>query len=425
MGKTSPMSFQNPSATWMKTENWYLRIPVFMLYQTVLLEEQDTLLKTVPMIIRFTFPRRHRRASFYSLMTATKFTLAQRQIKKAKAGELEPLTDDGHSYQALSYENAFGRNTSLRYSAQLNGSKEEIILDKKPKNNTFSFTLKTENAIAAINSYGDVEIIDTTSGNIVDTLSAPFAYDSSGGFDSTSEHYTDCTYTLEEQQTQNTAGATTYTLTITVPEDYLSADTTEYPVIIDPTSSNLSMRFDTALYSGKPTIASGANATANFGRSPSYGYGWAMFYFLLPSGLKSYANINSAKLYVRETTGSTSNIVCYAEDFLIVYFLLAIVVAAGFVLWAKKKQLSESNRYLYMIVPLGLAILALASVMRVWTAAVFFLIILFGGYGVMLTSMAKHREDIQLTPKQIWGSAGIAFVVMFLLRLVEYLVFKM
>lgn len=116
---------------------------------------------------------------------------------------------------------------------------------------------------------------------------------------------------------------------------------------------------------------------------------------------------------------------CYAEDFLIVYFLLAIVAAAGFGLWAKKKQVPESNRYLYMIVPLGLAILALASVMRVWTAAVFFLIILFGGYGVMLTSMAKHREDIQLTPKQIWGSAGIAFVVMFLLRLVEYLVFKM
>ncbi len=116
---------------------------------------------------------------------------------------------------------------------------------------------------------------------------------------------------------------------------------------------------------------------------------------------------------------------CYAEDFLIVYFLLAIIAAAGFGLWAKKKQLSESKRYLYMIVPFGLAILALASVMRVWTAAVFFLIILFGGYGVMLTSMAKHREDIQLTPKQIWGSASIAFVVMLLLRLVEYLVFKM
>ena len=110
---------------------------------------------------------------------------------------------------------------------------------------------------------------------------------------------------------------------------------------------------------------------------------------------------------------------------MIVYFLLAIIAVAGFGLWAKKKQLSESKRYLYMIVPVGLAILALASVMRVWTAAVFFLIILFGGYGVMLTSMAKHREDIQLTPKQIWGSAGIAFVVMFLLRLVEYLVFKM
>lgn len=242
---------------------------------------------------------------------SNKIYISPKTDKKVKAGELETLTDDGHSYQAISYENAFGRNTSLRYSAQLNGSKEEIILDRKPKNNTFSFTLKTENAIAAINSYGDVEIIDTTSSNIVDTLSAPFAYDSSGGFDSTSEHYTDCTYALEEQQAKNAAGTRTYTLTITVPKEYLSAETTEYPVIIDPTSSKLSMRFDTALYSGKPAIASGANATANFGRSPSYGYGWAMFYFLLPDGLKSYANINSAKLYVRETTGSTSNIVCY------------------------------------------------------------------------------------------------------------------
>ncbi len=240
-----------------------------------------------------------------------KIYISPKTDKKAKAGELETLTDDGRSYQVISYENAFGRNTSLRYSAQLNGSKEEIILDKRPKNNTFSFTLKTENAIAAINSYGDVEIIDNTSGEIVDTLTAPYAYDSSGGFDSTSEHYTNCTYTLEEQQTQNTAGSTTYALTITVPENYLSAETTEYPVIIDPTSSNLTMRFDTALYSGKPATINGTNPTANFGRSPSYGYGWAMFYFWLPDGLESYAKITSAKLYLRETTGSTSDIVCY------------------------------------------------------------------------------------------------------------------
>ena len=130
-------------------------------------------------------------------------------------------------------------------------------------------------------------------------------------------------------------------------------------------------------------------------------------------------------LFILFTCRSGHETILLCGRFFDCVFLLAIVVAAGFVLWAKKKQLSESNRYLYMIVPLGLAILALASVMRVWTAAVFFLIILFGGYGVMLTSMAKHREDIQLTPKQIWGSAGIAFVVMFLLRLVEYLVFKM
>ena len=244
--------------------------------------------------------------------STNKIYISPKAEKQAKDGSLETQTEDGYSYQTLSYENAFGRNTTLRYSAQLNGSKEEVILKRKPRSNTFSFTVKTENAIAAVNSFGDIEIIDNTTGEVVDTLTAPYAYDSSGGFDPTSEHFVQCTYSLEEKETNSTSSASKiYDLTITVPEEYLSAETTEYPVIIDPTTSNLTMRFDTALYSGKPATINGANPTANFGRSPSYGYGWAMFYFWLPDGLESYSKINSAKLYLRETTGSTSDIVCY------------------------------------------------------------------------------------------------------------------
>ncbi len=244
--------------------------------------------------------------------STNKIYISPKAEKQAKDGTLETQTEDGYSYQMLSYENAFGRNTTLRYSAQLNGSKEEIILNRKPKNNTFSFTVKTENAVAAINSFGDIEIIDNSTGEVANTLTAPYAYDSSGGFDPTSEHFMQCIYSLQEKETNSiTSSAKIYDLTITVPEEYLSAETTEYPVTIDPTTSNLTMRFDTALYSGKPATINGANPTANFGRSPSYGYGWAMFYFWLPDGLDSYAKITSAKLYLRETTGSTSDIVCY------------------------------------------------------------------------------------------------------------------
>ena len=213
-------------------------------------------------------------------------------------GEIETFTDDGKDYQAITYKKTFDNDTDIRYTPQLNGVKEEIIVNKYTGVTNYSFKLKTQNATAAINSYGAVEIIDKDSGEIVDTLAAPFAYDSSGGFDSTSEHYTDCTYSLENIKEGE------YILTVSIPESYLTADSTVYPVVIDPSATSY-VACDTAFYAGTPNTPQGSNHTANCGKSRTYGLGRAIFWFPMPSAISAYATISSAKLYVRETTGNT------------------------------------------------------------------------------------------------------------------------
>ncbi len=227
------------------------------------------------------------------------------------AGQIVTLEDDEKEFDAFLYKGVYDSNTSLRYAPQLNGIKEEIIVASYTGKTTYEFTLYTENAVAAINSYGDIEIIDKSSREIVDTFKAPFVYDSSEGFDQTSEHYADCEYGLEE------VAEGQYNLTVNVPEEYLSAETTQYPIIIDPTTSNISMTYDTSVYSAYSTDSHSSNITACFGRTTSseYGRGRAMFYFKIPSAIEKYAKISSAKLYLRETTGRTDTM--YVRPYLI------------------------------------------------------------------------------------------------------------
>lgn len=226
-------------------------------------------------------------------------------------GQIVTLEDDGKEFDAFLYNGVYDSNTSLRYAPQLNGIKEEIIVNSYTGKTTYEFTLYTENAVAAINSYGDIEIIDKNSCKIVDTFKAPFVYDSSEGFDQTSEHYADCVYGLEEVCEGQ------YNLTVSIPAEYLSAKTTQYPIIIDPTTSNISMTYDTSVYSALSTDSHSSNITACFGRTTSseYGRGRAMFYFKIPSAIEKYAKISSAKLYLRETTGRTDTM--YVRPYLI------------------------------------------------------------------------------------------------------------
>lgn len=227
-------------------------------------------------------------------------------------GTVGQIESDMELVDSFEYAGVYGTDSVLRFLPQLNGCKEEIVLSSYQGISDFSFTLYTqEGTIAAINSKGEVEIIDSATKDIITTFVAPFANDSSGGMDVTSEHYTDCTYELEM------ISESKYTLTISVPEEYLESENTVYPVVIDPTTDNISMTYDTSVYSALKDSPQSSNPSACFGKTGSseYGKGRAMFYFKIPSDIEKYAKISAAKLWLREVTGRTDTM--YVRPYLI------------------------------------------------------------------------------------------------------------
>lgn len=111
-----------------------------------------------------------------------------------KKSESEYLNE---KFEIFEYPSIYGESTSLKFYPQLNGVKDEIVLDKNIGQNAFSFTLKTNNCTAVLNDDGTVSL-KNKDGKSVQTFFAPFAYDSEYVEGEKDEHYSDCKYTLEK-----------------------------------------------------------------------------------------------------------------------------------------------------------------------------------------------------------------------------------
>ncbi|MDE6470312.1 MAG: DNRLRE domain-containing protein, partial [Eubacterium sp.] len=208
-------------------------------------------------------------------------------------------------FEIFEYSGAFGAQTVLKFYPQLNGLKDEIVLNQNINKNTFSFALKTDNCKAVLNDDGTVSLISNEDeSSVVQTFSKPFAYDSEYVEGDRDEHYTDCTYTLEQLDDY------TYIMSVTVDKSWLDSEATVYPVTIDPTTSNLANYKDAGIYSSATSrvIPYGNEATCCFGRTSNseFGYGRVLNYFSWPEEIKKGAKINSAYIWERETTGRTS-----------------------------------------------------------------------------------------------------------------------
>lgn len=203
-------------------------------------------------------------------------------------------------FEVFEYPSIYGESTSLKFYPQLNGVKDEIVLDKNIGQNAFSFTLKTNNCTAVLNDDGTVSL-KNKDGKSVQTFFAPFAYDSEYVEGEKDEHYSDCKYTLEK------ADENTYKMTVCVDEEWLGASSTKYPIVIDPTTSNISNSADAGVYSKHSSNNYGSEQTCCFGRASQYGYGRVYSKFTMPSAIKKGAVINSAYQWERETTGRTTS----------------------------------------------------------------------------------------------------------------------
>ena len=205
-------------------------------------------------------------------------------------------------FEVFQYENIYGEGTNLRFYPQLNGVKDEIVLNRNINQNSFSFELKTNNCTAKLNDDGAISIINNDD-IVIQTFTAPFAYDSEYVEGDLNSHYVDCEYSLIDKD------ETSYIMTITVPNEWLTSDSTKYPVIIDPTTSQLGNYRDAGIYnkSTSASICYGKEATCCFGRASEYGYGRVLNQFTMPSEIKKGAVINSAYSWQRETTGRTTS----------------------------------------------------------------------------------------------------------------------
>ena len=153
-------------------------------------------------------------------------TVRIKPVTSASPGHL-PAMVQGSS---VSYAGAFGEGTELRYTSTMSGIKEDIILQNSAQGNSFSFEVRTgglelrkQNGVwgiydgeTAVFSFGDLEVTDSFTGQ-----------------DEATDDW-DAHRTYAQAQVSALSGDK-YIFTITVPQEYLQAESTVYPVYVDPT----------------------------------------------------------------------------------------------------------------------------------------------------------------------------------------------
>ena len=153
-------------------------------------------------------------------------TVRIKPVTSASPGHL-PAMVQGSS---VSYAGAFGEGTELRYTSTMSGIKEDIILQNSEQGNSFSFEVRTGglelrqqdglwgiyDGEEAVFSFGDLEVTDSFIGQ-----------------DEATDDW-DAHRTYAQAQV-SALGGDKYLFTITVPQEYLQAESTVYPVYVDPT----------------------------------------------------------------------------------------------------------------------------------------------------------------------------------------------
>lgn len=164
---------------------------------------------------------------------------------------------------SITYIDAFERGVSLQYQPTFTGYKENIIINNQTATTEYRFAIQT-NGLSLRNINGKYSLLDN--GLIVAELGAVEIYDSSGKF------------ILGSMKSSEITEDELYIITVCVPKDFLMAEDTQYPVIVDPTlvfPAN-SLNFDivasvTGMYGGMLTKSS-----------------------ILPLGYQTFSEVNNA-----------------------------------------------------------------------------------------------------------------------------------
>lgn len=202
------------------------------------------------------------------------------------------LSDDNR----LTYEKIFCEFDKITYTPISTGIKEEIILEKYTGSNVFEFTVEFGNLEPLYLKGDSIPLVDKQTGEQLASISQIDIKDSSLNFK------TSLFNTIEMKKTNNN----TYTLKLIIDKDFLKAESTVYPVVIDPTITfNADPIYDAPVFSGYPNTNFNSNTYNVVGyHGSSYGEGIT---FVKVNNLQNYTYINQdriSKAYLRLYEGS-------------------------------------------------------------------------------------------------------------------------
>ena len=164
------------------------------------------------------------------------------KVKRTGAEE-EPL---------MEYRKALGEDTHLQYAYTGLGLKENIVLDRYTGRHTFQFRVDTHGLVPQENEGNVIVLQDPETGEAVFTFDQMDVRDAD--FAQT-RHYEDVSYeNYYRISPAPDAGesSSTYILTAVIDREFLEAETTSYPVTIDPTTRYVyNIVGDTSVFRGK------------------------------------------------------------------------------------------------------------------------------------------------------------------------------
>lgn len=247
------------------------------------------------------------------IVKSGEYTIEMSPVDSDKADVSDIITETENKYDEhdiVEYTDVFGVDTTIEYSAQLNGVKENIILDRYNGKNEFSFDVDT-NGLVLREEEGYFSIVDDEINEVVGTVSEVILFDSSNGENTIVPQGYVTGYTA----VQNNDGR--YTITITLDNEWLENEAV-YPVVIDPTikintsgSGSSKTILDAPVYSKKSTTNFGSYSIGTVGYQDStYGAGRLVMRFPGLDSNETYkslkaSEIESVKLYMYEGTGNS------------------------------------------------------------------------------------------------------------------------
>ena len=199
----------------------------------------------------------------------------------------------------ISYQKAFGNNTSLRYVPTIDGIKEEIILSSYTGTTAWRFLATTNGLTPYKDASGIYYFATAEDSDERYSLGEVYTYDSVGN------------YTYGTMDVVEVKPAQQYIITLNVDEEFLTADSTVYPVYVDP-SINIPSEglYDTTVYSNYATTNYGTNPKLQIGRyvENNINYGIARV------ALKAQNLVNNGTFYYYMDTIVDATLTLYFES---------------------------------------------------------------------------------------------------------------